>query len=81
MSHNLRLKGREFQLKDRPGRIDLLYQDVITEDFIVIELKAVPATKDTYKQIKNYMDSINQTFGSEKCVKGIVIRSHFQTLE
>lgn len=71
--HDLKFKEREFFLKDRPGRLDLLYQDINTGDLVVIELKIVKATKKTYEQIKNYMDSISKTIGSGKGVKGIVI--------
>ena len=71
--YNLKFKEREFVLNDRPGRLDLLYQDIKTEDLVVIELKKVTATKKTYEQIKNYMDSISKTIGSGKAVKGIVI--------
>lgn len=71
--YNLKFNARELNLKDRPGRLDLLYQDDETDDFVVIELKVVPATKKTYEQIKDYMDSINKTIGFGKIVKGIVI--------
>lgn len=77
---NLKFIDRELTLKDRSGRLDLLYQDVKTNQHVVIELKVVPATKKTYDQIKNYMDSIsktiglgNETIGLGNEVKGIVI--------
>lgn len=46
--------GAEYTLKDRLGMIDLLYQDYITDDPVVIELKVVPALKN-YEQIMNYI--------------------------
>lgn len=71
--YDLKFKENEFILKDRPGRLDLLYQENDTGDLVVIELKKVQASKETYEQIKNYMDSISKTIGSGKGVKGIVI--------
>mgnify|MGYP000885549821 CR=1 FL=1 len=70
---NLRFIDREFTLKDRSGRLDLLYQNVKTDQLVVIELKVVPATQKAYEQIKNYMDSISKTIGLENEVKGIII--------
>jgi len=71
--YDLKFIDREYTLKDRLGRLDLLYEDKKTGNLTVIELKVVPATKKTYEQIKNYMDSINKTIGYGKIVKGIVI--------
>jgi tetratricopeptide (TPR) repeat protein len=73
LGYNLKFLKRELTLTDRPGRLDLLYRDRDTNELVVVELKVVPATKKTYEQIINYMDSINKTRASGKNVKGIVI--------
>lgn len=73
LGYNLKFIERELTLKDRPGRLDLLYRDLDTNELVVVELKVVPATKDTYYQIINYMDSISKTRASGKNVKGIVV--------
>lgn len=71
--YDLKFIDREFTLKDRSGRLDLLYENQKTGNLTVIELKVVPATKKTYEQIKNYMDSINKTLEYGKVVEGIVV--------
>jgi len=70
--YNLKLKNREYVLKDR-RRIDLLCEDLKNGDLVVIELKVVPATRETFYQISHYMDSISRTIGINRKVKGIVI--------
>lgn len=72
--YDLIFQKREFTLEDRPGRIDILFKDAETDDYLVVELKVVPADKAAYNQIKNYMDSVNQTVGFvKKEVKGLII--------
>ncbi|MBZ2165899.1 tetratricopeptide repeat protein [Methanobacterium spitsbergense] len=71
LGKDIKFKEKEYALKDRK-RIDLLYKSIITGDFIIFELKVVPATSKTYKQITGYMDAI-KTIEPEKNVKGIVL--------
>lgn len=70
--YNLKLKKKEFKLKDRPGRIDLLYEDK-NGNFVVVELKVQIASEAVYNQIMNYVDSIKNTLGRNKKVTGLVI--------
>lgn len=71
--YNFKLKKREFKLKDRPGRLDLLYENMDSGDYVVVELKMVTASENTYDQIYDYIDSISKTIGRNKKVKGLVI--------
>ncbi|KAF5041189.1 Photosystem I assembly protein Ycf3 [anaerobic digester metagenome] len=71
--YNFKLIEREFKLKDRPGRLDLLYENMDNGDYVVVELKMVIASEDTYEQIDDYMDSISKTIGHNRKVKGLVI--------
>ena len=64
--YNFKFLEREFTLEDRSGRLDLLYQDLNTDEFVVIELKVVPANEETYNQISNYVDSVSKTIGSDR---------------
>lgn len=72
VGYNLKLKNKEYTLKDR-RRIDLLCEDVESNSLMVIELKVVQATKDTYLQISDYIDSIKKGIGLNREVKGLVI--------
>lgn len=72
INYNIKLISHEYSIPNNNGRIDLLYEDN-NGDLVVVELKVVMATKDTYGQIKNYMDSIKHTIGKNKKIKGIVI--------
>jgi RecB family endonuclease NucS len=50
---------------------------VENNSLMVIELKVVQATKDTYLQISDYIDSINKDIGVNREVQGIVISSGY----
>lgn len=76
VGYNLKLKNKEYTLKNR-RRIDLLCEDVENNSLMVIELKVVQATKDTYLQISDYIDSINKDIGVNREVQGIVISSGY----
>lgn len=73
INYNLKLIGKEFSIPNNNGRIDLLYEDLNNGDLVVVELKVVMATRDTYDQIKYYMDSLKYSVYKNKKVKGIVI--------
>lgn len=70
---NLEFKEREFTLKDRSGRLDILYEDTDNGDYIVVELKIHRANSAAYYQIAEYVDSIKKTIGRNKNVKGIIV--------
>ena len=72
VGYNLKLKNKEYTLKDR-RRIDLLCEDVENNSLMVIELKVVQATKYTHLQISDYIDSIKKGIGLNREVKGLVI--------
>lgn len=76
VGYNLKLKNKEYTLKNR-RRIDLLCEDVENNSLIIIELKVEQATKDTYLQISDYIDSIKKDIGLNREVKGIVISSGY----
>ncbi len=73
IGHNLKFKEREYTLKDRPGRLDILYEDIKTGNLIVVELKIIKANSDAYYQIADYVDSIKNTIGKKREVKGLLV--------
>ncbi|KAF5042839.1 MAG: DUF91 domain-containing protein [Methanobacterium sp.] len=72
VGYNLKLRNKEYVLKNR-RRIDLLCEDVENDALMVVELKVVQASKETYLQLSDYIDSIKKGIGVNREVKGLVI--------
>ncbi len=71
---NLDLVGRQMVCIGGEGRIDLLLQDKKKKSFVVIELKNVRASQNTFGQISNYMGWVKERYAKKKePVKGLVI--------
>jgi RecB family endonuclease NucS len=73
----LKIIKNQYKCKDRDAYIDILCEDKINGDYVIIELKSFIADKDTYNQINNYLDCINNTIAKGKDVKGLVISKWF----
>jgi len=55
------------------GRIDLLCKSVITDDFVIVELKKGQAPNETLLQILRYMSWVRQHLSGKNDVKGIIL--------
>ncbi len=65
--------GRQMKMPDSRRRADLVCRDD-DGNWLVIELKAVPAEKAVHEQVRGYMDSIEQHLArSTEAVNGLVI--------
>ena len=59
------------------GRIDLLCYDRKEERYVVIEIKNVRATQNTFGQISTYVGWVQSTFRPKKSVWGVVVGRGF----
>lgn len=71
--YDLKLLGRQVRCIGQGGRIDLLCEDNKDKSLVVIELKIVKATRNTFGQIANYVGWAIRRKADGKDVKGIVI--------
>jgi len=71
--------GRQFICKGNGGRIDLLCYDQTKKRFIVIELKNVRASQNTFGQISNYMGWVQERIAKSVPVEGLVISRGYDT--
>lgn len=67
------ISGRQFVCKGNGGRIDLLCFDRKKKHFVVIELKNVQASQNTFGQICNYIGYVQERIAGNKSVTGLVI--------
>lgn len=75
--YDLELIRRQMGCMEGRGRMDLFCKFKNSDHKIVIELKNVEATKKTFQQIKNYVDSMNQLKKQNPPIIGLVIsRGH-----
>lgn len=65
--------GRQLICKGNGGRIDLLCYDRKKEQYVVIELKNVRATQNTFGQISNYIGWVQERIAEGEPVIGLVI--------
>src|SRR5690606_14597260 len=68
--------GRQVVCTGRGGRIDLLCKEA-TGDYVVIEIKNVRASPNTFGQIKSYMGWVKETLAGKNGVQGIVLARGF----
>ncbi|OPY50739.1 MAG: lipoprotein NlpI [Methanosaeta sp. PtaU1.Bin112] len=71
--------GRQFICKGNGGRIDLLCYDQTKKRYVVIELKNVRASQNTFGQISNYMGWVQDRIAKSVPVKGLVISRGYDT--
>jgi hypothetical protein len=71
--------GRQFICKGNGGRIDLLCYDKTQKRYVVIELKNVRASQNTFGQIYNYMGWVQNRIAGDVPVIGIVISRGYDT--
>jgi len=71
--------GRQFICKGNGGRIDLLCYDRTQKRYVVIELKNVRASQNTFGQIYNYMGWVQDRIAKDVPVKGLVISRGYDT--
>lgn len=71
--YDLKLEGRQVICKGQGGYIDLLCKDNSNGDYVVIELKIVPANRNVFGQIADYMGWVMKRLANNNPVKGIVI--------
>ncbi len=67
------VSGRQFVCKGNGGRIDLLCFDKRKKRFVVIELKNVQASQNTFGQICNYVGYVQERIAENKPVIGLVV--------
>jgi predicted RNA-binding protein with PUA-like domain len=65
--------GRQLVCKGNGGRIDLFCYDRKKEQYVVIELKNVRSTQNTFGQICNYVGWVQEKVAEGVPVKGLVI--------
>ena len=65
--------GRQLVCKGNGGRIDLLCYDKAKSQYVVIELKNVPASQQTFAQISNYVVWVEDRIAHDRPVVGLVI--------
>ncbi len=70
---DLELIGRQVICKGTGGRIDILTKDKKTDEYLIIELKIVRASRNTFGQISEYMGWAIERLSNGKPVKGLVI--------
>lgn len=71
--YDLKLLGRQVRCIGQGGRIDLLCEDNNDDSLVIIELKIVKATRNTFGQISNYIGWAIKRKADGRNVKGIVI--------
>ncbi len=71
--YNLDFTGRQVRCLGQGGRIDLLCEDKEDGSLVIIELKIVKATKNTFGQISNYLGWAIKRKANGRNVKGIII--------
>lgn len=71
--YDLSLLGRQVRCTGQGGRIDLFCEDKKDGSLVVIELKIVKATRNTFGQIANYIGWAIKRKANGRNVKGIVI--------
>jgi predicted RNA-binding protein with PUA-like domain len=71
--------GRQFICKGNGGRIDLLCYDKKQTRYVVIELKNVRASQNTFGQISNYMGWVQDRISNGVPVTGLVISRGYDT--
>lgn len=71
--YNLKFLGRQVRCIGQGGRIDLFCQDKNDGSLVIIELKIVKATRNTFGQISNYIGWAIKRNAKGRKVKGIVI--------
>jgi hypothetical protein len=67
------ITGRQVTCTGTGGRIDLLCRDRRVERLVVIELKVIRASQETFGQISNYMGWVQDRIAGGSRVVGIVI--------
>ncbi len=67
------VKGRQLPCPEAGGRMDLLCVDQKTQDFVLLELKAVKAKRDTYGQICSYLGWIRKHVAGKRNVHAVVL--------
>lgn len=65
--------GRQLICKGNGGRIDLLCYDRKKKQYVVIELKNVRASQNTFAQISNYVGWVSERLADGEPVIGLVI--------
>jgi hypothetical protein len=65
--------GRQLVCKGNGGRIDLLCYDRKKKQYVVIELKNVRASQNTFGQIWNYVSWVQERIADDAPVIGLVI--------
>lgn len=65
--------GRQLPCREAGGRLDLLCEDRKTSDLILIELKVVKATADSFGQICSYIGWVKDHIADGRTVRGIVV--------
>ena len=71
--YDLELISQQRVCMDGKGRMDLFCKFKNTDQKIIIELKNVKATKSTFNQINNYVESMNQIKKHKNPIIGLVI--------
>lgn len=77
--YNLDFIGRQVRCIGQGGRIDLLCEDKEDGSLVIIELKIVKATRNTFGQISNYVGWAIKRKAKGRNVKGIVISKGFDS--
>lgn len=65
--------GKQFVCMENRSRIDLLCVNKSRNSYVVIELKSVKATENTFGQISRYMGWVKERLARGKLVEGLVI--------
>lgn len=71
--YDLKFKGRQIRCVGQGGRIDLYCEDNKDGSIVIIELKIVKATRNTFGQISNYVGWAIKRKANGRNVKGLVI--------
>ena len=71
--------GRQLVCKGNGGRIDLLCYDSKRKRYVVIELKNVRASQNTFGQISNYIGWVQERIAGNAPVIGLVVSRGYDT--
>ncbi|QIF05736.1 PDDEXK nuclease domain-containing protein [Roseimicrobium sp. ORNL1] len=71
--HHLELRGRQTVCSGNGGRIDLLCYDKRSQRFVIVELKNVRASRNTFGQISSYVGWVAKNMKARKRPVGIVV--------
>lgn len=71
--------GRQYVCKGHGGRMDLFCYDATRRRYVVIELKNVPASQQTFGQISSYMGWVRERIAKRTPVFGLVISRGYDT--